>query len=127
MIKLIVGDCSGDGHNQTKEITIDTNFNKAEINEAFQKGVEIIGEDITNYCDEYEEPYVSKEVVEKLNKFIANDYINELLKEERDEIRIEKDLFVDIYLATVKLGNKNFEYKICEFPEIDIGGYAFFQ
>lgn len=126
MIKLILGDWSDDGHGKTSDVIIESSLTGKEIEEAFKVGAKIIGEDITDYCDEYEDFTIPKKALEKISEFISHEDIKEILAEDEDNPYLEQELYAYIYLETAKIGNKDFEYKILYLPELYIGGYGLF-
>lgn len=130
LIKLVVGDWSHDGHNQTDSVQILSNLSKNSINRAYENGSYKIGFDFKNsICVEYEDNSLCKE---KLNILLDHGLWPddaESLKKDEEELYLDSDQFIDIYLFIAKLGDSGFKYKIINYeenPSINIGGYGLF-
>jgi len=127
IVDLIVGDWSSDGHGRTEKISIKSNLNKSQIQDAYKKGVEISGVNLEQVCCEYEGTKVPREIYEKLTT--AGMYNDDVFENEIDEdgdgdLYINAQDFAFIYLFLVELGNPTFRYKIIQPEKINIGGYG---
>lgn len=130
-ITLVVGDYSHDGHGITANVIVQSNFSQLEITTAYELGVKILGIDLCeNVCSEYEDQTIK---FSDFKKFLDAGYSTvNLNKDDLKSIKLEKDieyvdddLFAELYLFTVYIGNKNFEYNITvETNNINIGGYG---
>lgn len=138
-INLVLGDWSGDGHNQTETITIYSNYTKEKLQEIYAKGWHKVGFDLTAVvCDEYEDNNISREAFDKLVQ--AGLTLEDLelteydMKAARASLADENGIelnpysFARIYLFIAKLGDedKEFEYEIAKNTSITIGGYGLF-
>jgi len=127
MIELIVGDWSGDGHNQSEKFCIESSVDKDTLNLAYKKGVKAIGIDITSFCEEYEDNKIPKDV---FNQFLELKFFEgEKYKNEDDnDVWTEVDTFVDIWLGTVRIGDPSITVQLVKLEgSIDIGGYGLFS
>ena len=128
-INLIIGDWSDDGHCQTEQVTIKSNFNKVWINRAYKNGCEKLGFD---WCQKaattFEDPYINEECVSILREVFED---NTLLEDgyNNEEYLLTPDSYLDIYLRIVKFGDSSFKYEIVSDTneQINIGGYGLFQ
>lgn len=128
LTELVLGDWSGDGHNQSITILIESNLNRDEIYKAYEKTAEELDFDlIQEVAFEYEDNIVTTEqalIINSLGIQLDGKYLIDL--ESTEPIDIWKDDFVNIFLAMVKRGNPSFEYKRIEGETIEIGGYGLF-
>lgn len=122
--KIAIGDPSGDGHSMCEYYIISSNYTVQEAREAYFKAVEESGVDVgETFADEYEEPYVTKEILDKLPQ--------ELVQLFKDNGYIEKDDWIDnnddeyydipdpesmvhIVMQFIKHYNPSFEYSIVQ-------------
>jgi hypothetical protein len=136
-LTLIVGDWSGDGHDKTTRIMIESNLTLEDVEAAFKNGSELIGFDFTKECcADYEETDITNHIKKIKTLFTKDELKGDRLEEEfdisphwqnKDEFIIGVDGFVGVYLRICKLGNKQFQYKKIEENEsITIGGYGLF-
>lgn len=131
LITLVVGDWSGDGHSQTDKTVIESNLNSQEIGLAYNKAAKLIGFDfIEQVASDYQDNRLLKIDAEKIQKYIKLDNLETPYDEDEDEddgtYYIDQDTYISIYLNYVKLGNPDFEFKIINIDEIEIGGYGLF-
>jgi hypothetical protein len=132
IITLVTGDWSGDGHCMDDRNMYRSNFPLKAILEAYQKGVEIIGVDITQYCDEYEDNRIDRPVA---NSILEKGLIDEFSYDSHDGwglddeyVHIVLSEYLKIWIATVKLGNPDIVLEeIKEDGSIDIGGYGLYS
>jgi hypothetical protein len=132
-IELIIGDWSGDGHERTDKFIIDSNLNKNEIVEAYERGVDIIGFDLsTDVCDDYEDHYMPLDkyaTLTRLGFIYPREYDGDAINIEGDAVYMHSELFAYIYLFFVKKGNDQFDFSMIKFTtenSIPIGGYGLF-
>jgi hypothetical protein len=134
IIKLMMGDWSGDGHKGTYDFYIKTNFSRNEVVEAFERGVTKIDFNITEFCSEFEDNSLTKEQFEHLVDCGFPEYgcwyykwfKNEGRLDEIDWVALSQEEFAEIYCFTVRQGNPEFRYVRLEHNSIDIGGYGLF-
>ena len=127
-IKIVVGDWSGDGHSMTSEYTYDCSINKEELQKAFKEGSEIIGFNLSDICEDYEDNKISEDCVEKVFNHLPDFNFEDFTKEEYDnecDLTLTPDDFVKLYFEIARLG-KNFIYNKVESESINIGGYGLF-
>jgi len=135
-INLVLGDWSGDGHNQTATVTIRCNLDKKQLEKAYKAGCKKTG---VNFADEvasdFEDNTISKEIVEKLAKhvFKIEDYSEDEQPGESPATgEVGYSLWTDGYAAAwmfiAKVGNSELEYEEMtdDSPDIHIGGYGLF-
>lgn len=125
-LKIIVGDWSKDGHNQTEEFTIESSLNEKQLWKAYEAGTKIIGFNLVeDVAHDYEDDMLS---LEKINLLKDHGYENLDGDEDMEEgISLYPDFHLDIFLFIVKLGHPSFEYKELEAAELHIGGYGLFS
>ena len=117
-INLVLGDVSGDGHQQSHTETILSNLDVHDFLNAYTKGSTLAGVDITELCKDYEDNIIPEEDIAKLKKAGLDFAIS-------DGIWIQE--FVAIYLFIVKLGDSSFTYEDLDKENtIKIGGYGIF-
>ncbi len=127
-VKLVVGDWSKDGHNQSDDFYVESNLSAKEIETAYKKGTKKVKFDLCkNVASNYEDNILPKKFLDTLVSLGFN--LNpEDLDEIPEGISLFPEVFSDIYLFIVKLGNPNFEYKWTECSdEIHIGGYGLYS
>lgn len=137
-IKLVVGDWSNDGHNQSDTFYIRSNKTAEEIEAAIPKAMDLTGMsfkggDPKKYyqvaCD-YEDSYIPAKVLNKLkDKGIEFPY--DKLENEPDaegSVCLVPDDFVEVWCWFVKLGDPSIEIKIenTSIPTIYPGGYGLY-
>lgn len=145
-INIFVGDHGGDGHDKQRHLTFESNLSKTQMNEAFDKGSQILGFDFTNeVAIEYEDSEIPIEMWNKIKtagytchlddeesyiKLIAKPK-NERAPWERSNPKgpsVNMNEFIDIVLFICKLGNPNFEYEeSIDDDDWHIGGYGLFN
>jgi hypothetical protein len=126
-VNIVVGDWSHDGHSMTETYTIESNLTGDEIEAAYKKGTEKLGFDLVeDCCAEYEDNQVSLEQIKMLE---ASGF--DISKFDKDKngnyCGIWHDLFVELYLHVIKLGDDSFKWDWTESEDINIGGYGLFQ
>lgn len=129
-INLVLGDWSGDGHNQTATVTIKCNLNKKELENAFNAGCMKTGVNFDDdVASDYEDNKISEEVVEKLSKhgFKIKDY-SEDEEPEDGGYSLWTDGYAAAWMFIAKVGNSELEYEemTSDSPNINIGGYGLF-
>lgn len=150
LLDLIVGDWSHDGHEKTTNFVVSFKGTIEKLDEAYKKGTEILGFDITKeVATEYEETRVLKSIEDKLKEYniILEDTWDEkdyepqvgpykwVVKDgNKDYIKTETGLmysasmdiqeYIDVYLLTCRLGG--LEITEVDIPSKNIGGYGFF-
>lgn len=119
---------AGGGYEQTEEILISSNLNSQELQEAFQKGEELIGIRFRDQFSEYEANKIPLEMVQKMSKFFDVGFdLEDVVPEDWDEYIYVND-YVNLWLNIAKVGNPEFVYELCESgPKIEIGGYGLFH
>lgn len=128
IVNLIIGDSSNDGHGNSIIVTIESNLSITDLKSAFQKGSEYIGIDLYAVDCDYQDPFISFEDQEVLEK--AGFKFPEIIEYDPDYGNgINTNVYTEIWLFIVKVGNPNFKYKIVnsDLSIIDIGGYGLFN
>jgi hypothetical protein len=129
-VNLVVGDWSDDGHGKTETVMIMSNFDQKQIRAAYKKGVKTLGLDVAEHvCEDYEDSILSLKDYKTLSDkgFIFSKEIKKIVEKKNDEIYVDTDLFVKMYLFVVKLGEPTFEYEIPKPLQcVEIGGYGLF-
>ena len=130
IIKLVIGDPSGDGHDKTADRLYTVNATAVEVVEAYCKGVDTIGVDITEYCEEYEDSTVPQEVIEKLMSYgleLEGTLISRLKDcTEPETICLYDQEYFDAYIITALIGNPTLTFESVALEEVEIGGYGLF-
>jgi hypothetical protein len=127
LIRINYGDCSGDGHRIAGSSLIRSNKTIANLNEAYQKGSNIIGFDFKDtVAIDYEDndlPYKEAKILQDFDfdLTVLDDY-----NEDLDDITLMREEYVDLYLKICQLGDPDFLYEYTRMSEIDIGGYGLF-
>lgn len=125
ILALVVGDWSGDGHDKTEKITIQSNRTAAQLEAAYRKGSKKAGVDIVrDCCNAYECNWIPEDVIEKLKK--AKIRSAEYFAEDTDFK--DADTWAELYLDICKLGDAKLKVKILadHRKQINIGGYGLF-
>jgi hypothetical protein len=129
-IDLVMGDWSDDGHGETEQVTIKSNFNKIWIDRAYESASDILGFCFINeVAKNYEEPYIDNELIIKLREVLEEpNLLDGVIDEHAECIGIDSYEYLDIYLKIIKLGDPDFKYKIIgdNNEQINIGGYGLF-
>lgn len=133
--ELVVGDWSCDGHEKQDNILIVSNLTSEEIARAYQKGVKVVGFDLTEeVAVDYEDSSLSEEQQKMLLK--ANCPLEEIsfnyrYAKEHPEVggdwaSFSGGEFAELYLWFVEQGNPNFkfEYVAPNVPRLNVGGYG---
>lgn len=125
-IELVVGDPSSDGHGKVERILVRTNRSADQIRDAFKRGVEIIGVNLKNLFNEFEESYLPEDAWQK---FVAAGIADFGWGPDGDEdgFRLEPDSYADLFLFTITKGDSSFQYEYV-MPDalLKIGGYGLF-
>lgn len=124
-IELVVGDPSHDGHGLTRSIIIDSNLSEKDLNRAYILGSNKLSFDlIEDVASNYRDNIISRDFFLKM---ISLGYEKLHLDSQNDFDYLDSDLFFDMFLFIVKLGDPSFVYNIVEIPNINIGGYGLFK
>ncbi len=118
---LSVGDTSGDGHEKTTKFLVSSPVSCIkEVEEAYKKGVKIVGLDITKECEEYEYNKLTPKACKKLSKFL----------QENPDVRpegITPEDFVKIWIWIANQSNSLAGLLLDDLPTISVGGYGLFS
>ena len=133
-IDLIVGDWSDDGHGNTETFTIQSNLLQGALLDAYRKGCEIAGFDITKFCNHWEKKYLPANVYTRLVE-LGLDVENMEMYEHDDsddsgrkkKYSVWREDFATIYLFLAQLGDPSFRFDRIHTSSIHIGGYALFN
>lgn len=123
-IVLVVGDWSHDGHERTDQISIVSNLNAKQIEEAYKLGTQIMNFDFQKtVCTDYEDNFLDEEDSAILKSFGINQH-----DEECQGCYLNSEIFAEIWMQIAKLGNPLLEYKFVSSKAntINIGGYGLF-
>jgi hypothetical protein len=124
LVQLLCGDWSGDGHNMTAHMLIESNLDQAGIESCYTEGSIQVGFDlVNNVARNCEDNHISEEHESRLK-----DYGIEVAYEDeyyRDEHSLTPESFTKLYLEIARLGG-DFQYTIIEPQVINIGGYGLF-
>lgn len=141
--KIVLGDWSCDGHNQSEEVIFQTNKTNKEIGKAFEKAKKLAG--VSFDCNdhtgvqlvtEYEDNKIPKSIeshFEKIGINIAKDIMEwtkkDIEEDEADDYYIEPTQLAELMLLMAKSQLSDLEYKIIDFGEISQmkgAGYGLF-
>lgn len=128
-IRLVVGDWSGDGHEKTQTIYIESNLSTDQLTKAYKNGCKVIGFKLIDYiADDYLDDAIGED---EINKLQTTGFDISKIKTEPDfngrTASLYVQNYVDIYLHIVKLGNPKFKFEIVNPPYLNIGGYGLFE
>ncbi len=127
IIRLVVGDYSGDGHNKSESFYINSSLSKKNMQEAYINGAKKLGVDLVNdICTNYEDsrlPPEAKKIF--MDAGFEDKYDYEL---DDEESMAYNHQWFDLYLFTVWYGNNDFEYLMenQNAETIIVGGYGLF-
>lgn len=125
-IQLILGDWSHDGHGKTETFIITSNLTRREILEAYDEGCDSLNCDLSSeISSEYEDHLLP---ASQVKKFLEKGFhFDELDFEKSGSIYLDTELYTELFLFTVKLGNPDFSHDYIELESINIGGYGLFS
>ena len=153
IFSIYVGDYYGNGHGKFYRTTYTFNCSPKKLKESYKKGTEILGDSLTDYCEDYGDMYIPLYFWKKLAKhkiikrYDSNidpeidfdddndwdDYDNYCTEnnpknvDKNGKIRKWKTSYLDYtkyYLGICKLGFPKLDYKEHKSPNIKIGGYG---
>lgn len=94
-----VGDYSNDGHGKTDTFALSSSHDKDDLLDAFNRGVEIIGFDIRDYAEDYEDSTIE---VNAAKAFIE---LGVEIDGDDEEFYLDPHTIFDAIIATIKVGN----------------------
>lgn len=122
-VQLVVGDWGGDGHERTETFLFDAQ-SQAAVVQAYQKGVELVGVDITKFCDEYLDSDIPAAEVQKL---IAAGMTEGMIDGNDDgTYYMHHDSFAQVYRFIAMKGDPELRMDPVQAETIHIGGYGLF-
>ena len=128
LVKVVVGDWSGDGHNITETTIIESNLTSSELYSAYIKGSKIVGFDLSECCSDYQDSKLQGQYIKMLREngidIIFDGRAEDPLDDEDDGVNLMVEEFVEIYLNICKLARPEFEWKEVRLGNLDIGGYG---
>lgn len=128
MIQIMVGDMSGDGHNITETTSIKSNKSYDDVREAYKKGCEIVGFDLTEtVCKEYEDSHLDEDKAIALQNagFDLTDLQD--FDDDLEDINLIAEDFLTLYLNICQIGDPSFQYEYASMRQLKIGGYGLFN
>jgi|15BtaG_2_1085339.scaffolds.fasta_scaffold01423_5 hypothetical protein len=132
-VTLEIGDPEGYGHRFRREAVYDFNVESVkELLSAYQKGTNLIGFDLEETCQDYEDNHIPEKIVKKIMKGLSDASVsdwfdNEVQAEGIENIRINYEVYLSLYLEICKLGNPKLTWEEEFADSIDIGGYGLFS
>jgi hypothetical protein len=125
IFEVNIGDWSKDGHNQSKRFLFQTSATREEIKKAYDKGVKILGVDITKYCSDYED---SSLPTEQYDTYIESGWGGLEDGFETDEdVHLYITDYLSLWLHTIKIGCDTISIEeINSETSFNIGGYGLF-
>jgi len=130
-IKIVIGDPSNDGHGVTESFLFNSNKSLSELKEIYKINSEALGFDLMQYCHEYEDSVIPKEVLDpvcKLLNFDITQYMGGDEFEDGISYDLYVDLYVDLFIAILQYGTFGvIMEQIKETDGWDIGGYGLFE
>ena len=124
VVRLIVGDYDGEGHERTTGRTYEVNCTVKQLERAYKKGAKLI-----NY--DFELKVANEAGKEKLPKKVLTTLVEHGWMPSADLAKtreLDVDAYVDIWLFLAKLGNPKLEIKDSSVPaELPIGGYGLYE
>ncbi len=127
-IKLVVGDWSKDGHNQSDDVYVECNLTNAELDKVLHQQKII---DLNQECREYEDSSLSPECTAKLLelKILDEESFEPHYKYKDRHSVCGSDAWVELLMSVVKHylePDVEFKYKIINTNSINVGGYGLF-
>lgn len=141
-IRLVAGDWSKDGHNQSDTYMYEVNLSSEELSEAFKLGAARLGQKFNdgnyrgdpafNFCENYRDSKIPPQVVAAMRRegLDPDDFFQRWTdKTDGDADYVaEIDLWPEFWLAVAKLGNPSLTYKkTSDEGWIAIGGYGLYN
>lgn len=127
IVQIEVGDSGGDGHGKHETFTYSCTHDSFEVKQAFKKGTDILGFDITKYCDDYEDNSIPQDVYEKLVELNAiPEWLISYVDEFEEEPYVDAETYANIYMLTAQKGLPELRYTMRRNPAIKAGGYGLF-
>jgi hypothetical protein len=132
MIRLTVGDWSKDGHGMTSSFNVDTDMTTAEFLECYKRGVELVGFDLTEFCDEYEDCTLSVRHIKTLEGFGCKVAVDDYDPEEKDidlddDVSLCDESYAELYVFIANLGSPLPLTIVTDDNEVSIGGYGLYH
>ncbi len=122
VIKLVVGDSSGDGHNFREYIDVRVNVQLYRLEAAYGLGTDIIGMNLEQEVDDYEVDRLSAAFVKACSNYLPiHKYVDDF---EEGNFTIDTDEFAHLWMDIACLGNPSIQYEIIDLPVRTIGGYG---
>jgi hypothetical protein len=143
VIKLVVGDWSKDGHNQSDDVYVKVSFKDKgihpdvvkDVEKAYKEGSKKLGFDLVkDCCCDYEDNGIEQHFAKKLQeqRVVSKDYFSFnkdlLTRDGKCCLDDGPDTFADLYMSIAKFGNPAIEWDFFELEEgeIKIGGYGLY-
>jgi hypothetical protein len=120
IIELIVGDWSGDGHEETSSILFDvTGASRSSLDAYHNQGCEILGSKLSRQCQEYGDDAFSFDFISRLKAhniptLDPSEFLTPLA-------------FAETYMQIAKLACPDLSWEYIEFENLNIGGYGLFS
>jgi hypothetical protein len=119
---LVVGDWSHDGHNLTDNFEVECSHSLEDTKAAFEKGTKVLGFNIMEQCEEYEDDTLNKE---QLAALVEHGF--EFDAEEAEE-GLHPELFAEIVMFTATLGEPKLYWKFTKGKSNwCVGGYGLYE
>jgi hypothetical protein len=128
IVILEMGDPSNDGHGQTYQYVVKSNFNAVDIECMYQTASSKHALDITSECEDYEENTPSKRFTSTFKKVFANNPAAlQLIPNDDGEVgSIWYEEHAEIYLLIAQLDNPELKWEeTTNNLLINIGGYGY--
>lgn len=129
IVQIEIGDSSGDGHDKRELFTFSCTHSAFDVREAFRRGSEIVGFNLTEYCEAYEDNSVPQEVFEKLKEHgaISSWLANDIEEYNNGEPYLDQETYVKSYMIIAQKGLPELRYSMRRSPAIKAGGYGLFS
>lgn len=132
LVKVVLGDWSGDGHSITDSEVIQTNLTSNEIVKAYYEGSKIVGFNLSDdACCDYQDSLLRGDQVKKLRDAGINldydDSHEDPIEDEEDGVSLLAEEFLELYFEICKLHRPDLQYKIVKLSQINIGGYGLYS
>jgi hypothetical protein len=136
IVNIVMGDSSGDGHDKTETFTLSINRTPDELNDAYNRGLELGMPSIVGQCEDYQDHALTERFVEAFiaavdahpEAFTTTD--REILREKLEDAQewcMPED-FMLFYLAVCKVGYPDLMWTVVsDTTNIFIGGYGLFE
>lgn len=123
--EIELGDWGGDGHMRTQDYLFTSNFSHEHVGKFFKQIKPVTGFDIENFCDEYEDSWLSPEQTEQL---VALGFGDNWDDETFRPVYVHRETYIEILTFLLKKVEPTLEMTPLSIPTAIRGvGYGLFH